>query len=100
MAGQTGSGKPIIRGSVVVHRRRCGKPTCRCADGENLHEATVLSYSDAGKTRFVMLPADQVRVVREAVNRYRMEKARVERRGDAGRKQLVARLARRQGRPS
>ena len=28
--------------------RRCGKPNCRCADGEQLHETTVLSYSEAG----------------------------------------------------
>ena len=34
----------MIRGSVIVHRRGCGKPNCRCAAGD-LHEATVLSYS-------------------------------------------------------
>lgn len=28
----------MIRSSVVTHRRRCGKPTCRCATGEALHE--------------------------------------------------------------
>ena len=50
----------MIRGSVVVHRRRCGKPTCRCAGGQALHESTVLSYSERGRTRFVMLPAGQV----------------------------------------
>ncbi|MGH2604740.1 MAG: DUF6788 family protein, partial [Dehalococcoidia bacterium] len=30
----------VVRGSVVVHRRRCGKANCRCADGESLHETT------------------------------------------------------------
>jgi len=29
-------------GSVVVHRRRCGKRNCRCAAGD-LPEATALS---------------------------------------------------------
>ena len=48
----------MIRGSVVVQRRRCGKATCRCADGESLHEATVLSYSQAGRNRTVMLAPD------------------------------------------
>ncbi len=34
MAGRGASGVlRMIRGSVVVHRRRCGKPTCRCAGG-------------------------------------------------------------------
>ena len=40
----------MIRGSVVVQRRRCGTPSCRCADGQHLHEATVLSYSEAVAT--------------------------------------------------
>ena len=42
----TGGIPRMIRGSVVVQRRRCGKANCRCADGESLHEATVLSYSE------------------------------------------------------
>jgi hypothetical protein len=79
MAGRRASGLPqMIRGSVVVHRRRCGKPTCRCAAGEALHEATVLSYSERGRTRFVMLPAGQVAAARAAVDRYRAAQARLE----------------------
>src|SRR5450759_2186665 len=57
----------MVRGSVVTHRRRCGKPNCRCATGEELHESTVLSHSEAGRTRFVMLPAGEVAAVRAAV---------------------------------
>ena len=42
--------------------RRCAPSALRegglrCADGESLHEAVVLSYSEVGRTRFVMLPA-------------------------------------------
>ncbi len=83
---------PMVRGSVVIHRRRCGKPNCRCASGEALHEATVLSYSEAGRTRFVMLPAAEVAAVRAAVDRYRAEKARLDEQAEAGRAALVARL--------
>jgi hypothetical protein len=94
MAGRGGSGLPrMIRGSVVVHRRRCGKPTCRCAGGEALHEATVLSYSERGRTRFVMLPAAQVAAVRAAVERYRAAQAKLEAQGEAGRAALIAALA-------
>jgi hypothetical protein len=83
----------VVRGSVVVHRRKCGKPNCRCADGTALHEATVLSYSQAGKTRFVMLPADQVGAVREATARYQAAKARLEEEANAGLEELVTRLS-------
>jgi hypothetical protein len=82
----------MVRGSVVVHRRRCGKPNCRCADGEALHETTVLSYSERGRTRLVMLPAAEVAAVRAAVDRYRAEQARLDEAGEAGRAALVARL--------
>lgn len=87
----------MIRGSVVVHRRRCGKPTCRCADGEALHESTVLSYSEQGRTRFVMLPAGQVAAVRAAVERYRAAQAKLEAQGEAGRAAMITTLAADQG---
>jgi hypothetical protein len=83
----------MVRGSVVVHRRRCGKPTCRCAGGEALHESTVLSYSEQGRTRFVMLPAAQVAAVRAAVERYRTAAAKLEAQGEAGRAALITTLA-------
>jgi hypothetical protein len=64
----------MICGSVVVHRRRCGKRNCRCAAGD-LHEASVLSYSERGRTRFVMLPQAEVAAVATAVERYRAAEA-------------------------
>jgi hypothetical protein len=82
----------VVRGSVVVHRRRCGKANCRCADGVALHETTVLSYSEAGRTRLVMLPAAEVAAVRAAVDRYRGAKSRLEDQANAGLAELVARL--------
>jgi hypothetical protein len=91
--GATGVPK-VIRGSVVTHRRRCGKARCRCsAGGDALHESTVLSYSEGGRTRFVMLAPDRVEAVRAATARYRDRLAAVEADGDAGRAALIALLA-------
>jgi hypothetical protein len=98
MAGRTKQGEPMVRGSVVVHRRRCGKPSCRCANGELPHEAVVLSYSEGGRTRFVMLPASEVAGVRAAVERYRAERAALDEAAEAGRAALVARLGPARGR--
>ncbi|MGH9244971.1 MAG: DUF6788 family protein [Acidimicrobiales bacterium] len=88
----------VVRGSVVVHRRRCGKANCRCADGESLHETTVLSHSEAGRTRFVMLPADRVAAVTAAAERYRAERVRLEAQANAVLAALVAQLGHRKGR--
>src|SRR5680860_1797415 len=52
-----------IRGSVVTQRRRCGTPSCRCAEGIELHESTVLSYSEGGRNRTVMLAAQEIDLV-------------------------------------
>lgn len=95
MAGNGAPGVPkVVRGSVVRHRRRCGKATCRCADGEQLHESTVLSYTEGGRTRFLMLPAADVAAVQAATARYRAALAKVEADGEAGRAALISRLDR------
>ena len=98
------SSKPIrfprmIRGSVVVQRRRCGKPTCRCADGKALHESTVLSYSEAGRNKTVMLAPAELAKVRAAVQRYRSAQEKLESEGNAGLATLLStRAAARRGR--
>ena len=79
----------LVRGSVVVNRRRCGKPNCRCAEGTAQHETTVLSYSQGGRTRFLTLPPDQVGAVRAAVERYRVAQRRLQEEADAGLAALV-----------
>lgn len=81
----------MIRGSVVVQRRRCGTTTCRCADGERLHESTVLSYSEQGRNKTVMLAAVEVEKARAAVGRYRAARAKLEDEGNAGLAELLAR---------
>lgn len=82
----------MVRGSVVTHRRRCGKPTCRCAGGQQLHESTVLSYSERGRTRFVMLPPGHVAAVRAAVERYRAAQAKLDAQAEAGRAALIEQI--------
>lgn len=80
----------MVRGSVLTHRRRCGKPNCRCASGEALHESVVLSYSQGAKTKFLMLPAAEVSSVRAATERFRTAKARLDAQGNAGLAELRA----------
>ncbi len=92
MAIQDSDGVPrLVRGSVVVQRRRCGKAYCRCADGVQLHESTVLSYSDGGRNRTLMLAANEVAAVSAAVARYRKRQAVVEQAGNAGLDALLTR---------
>jgi hypothetical protein len=86
----------VLRGSVVIRRRRCGKPNCRCADGVSLHETPALSYSVRGRTRILLLDQADVPAVRAAVSRYRDKLAAVEAEAVAGLARLDQRVSGRQ----
>lgn len=83
----------MLRGSLVTLRRRCGKPGCRCAQGEQRHEAPALSYSESGRTRVVMLTEADLPAVTAALERYRAAKAELEERAGTGLAALTERVA-------
>jgi len=81
----------LLRGSLIRLRRKCGKPNCRCARGKP-HTSPALSYSQRGKTGILTLPPGQVARIRTALQRYRQGVRRLERRADAGLRQLARQL--------
>ena len=62
--------EPLLPGSLYTLRRRCGKPTCRCARGE-LHASTVLAYRGQGGPRNLTPTPEQLPAVRELTDDYR-----------------------------
>jgi hypothetical protein len=62
--------EPILPGSLYTLRRRCGKPNCRCANGE-LHASTVLSYRGQGRPKNVTPAPEQLPAVRQLTDDYR-----------------------------
>ena len=67
----------LLRGSLIVLRRRCGKPTCHCAKGPP-HSTPALSFSQQGKTRILTLRPRQLPGVRAALRRYQQAQALLE----------------------
>ena len=65
------SGEPLMRGSIVERRRRCGQPNCACArDRRARHGGKVLTVYLAGQTHVLHLrPEDEARV-RQAISAY------------------------------
>ena len=61
---------PLIDGSLVVIRRRCGNPGCRCARGEK-HPAHYLTRKVGRKTHSLYIPVDLVEDVRSWNQEYR-----------------------------
>lgn len=68
----------ILRGSLITFRRKCGRPGCRCAQGE-LHATPALSYSVNRVTQMVMLSEEMVPRVAAALARYQSAQAALER---------------------
>jgi hypothetical protein len=54
---------PFLEGSLTITTKRCGNPTCRCAEAGPIHEAALLTWKEAGRTRTLSVPI----VLREAV---------------------------------
>ena len=69
----------LVKGNVYELARKCGKPSCACAEGQ-LHRSMVLSWSHQGKTRLMTIPPeklDRVRANSEQYLRYRRARAQV-----------------------
>jgi hypothetical protein len=74
----------MLRGSLITMRRRCGKPTCRCAAGTALHEGPALSVSLSGRSVTVSLHPEQVPAVAAALARYQAARDALEAQANAG----------------
>jgi len=67
---QMASTRWFLRGTLSERAGTCGKPNCRCAQGE-LHKALYLVQSQGGKLRQICVPQAWQERVREAVTEYR-----------------------------
>jgi len=73
------SDRPVVKGTVYELKRKCGKPGCKCAQGE-LHARMVVSASERGKTRLRAIPRGFLVDTQQRVKRYqelRRARARV-----------------------
>ena len=63
--------QPLMRGSLVERRRRCGRPNCACArDPSRLHGGKFLTVQLQGRTHALHVrPEDEARV-RAAIGAY------------------------------
>jgi len=86
----------LLRGSLTVFRRRCGKPSCHCADGDP-HESPALSYTEGGRSKTLTLSAAEVAEVTAALERYERARSELEAAAGAGIAALRARRAGRRG---
>ena len=64
----------LLRGTLIVLRRKCGKPGCRCAGKDGVrHESPALSCTIGGKSHIITLTNAEVPLIKAALDRYRHE---------------------------
>jgi hypothetical protein len=98
MAGRRRTPEPVLlRGTLTTFRRRCGKPTCRCASGEP-HESPALTYTEGGRTKTLTLTDAEVETVSAALARYQAAREELDRAADAGMAALRAGMTQRRQR--
>lgn len=67
----------MVQGSFYLLRRKCGKPNCRCAQGQ-LHASWVITRSEQGQDRIYSVPQDQrggLRALSQEYRRYQRARA-------------------------
>jgi len=62
-----GTLREMLPGSFVERSRKCGKPTCRCAEGNQPHPEFLLSLLIEGKPKTFHVPAKLASEVRSKV---------------------------------
>jgi hypothetical protein len=62
--------QPMVPGSLYLLRRKCGKPNCRCTQGQ-LHASWVLTRSESGRSRLYGVPKEQRGALRPLTLEYR-----------------------------
>ena len=73
----------LLRGSLITLRRKCGKPSCHCAE-DAPHESPALSISVRNVTQIVTLRREDVAQVRNALRRYQQALAELDRKALSG----------------
>jgi len=67
----------ILRGSIVMVKRYCGKVNCRCLKGHK-HRSLYISQSNKGESRLVYIPQRSEKEVRRLIRNYRRWKSAME----------------------
>jgi len=83
----------VLRGSLIVLSRRCGKSTCHCKTGQP-HSTPALSYSLNGKTCILTLRPKDIPEVKQALRSYRHAQRELERQALQGIRAFSARIHR------
>lgn len=62
---------PLAAASLSLIRKNCGRPSCHCLRGGELHSAHHLTFALDGKTHTIYVPLDLIDEVRSWIEEHR-----------------------------
>ena len=74
---QLATGDWFLRGTLNPRSGKCGKPNCRCAQGQ-LHQSLYLVQRQQGRLRQICVPKAWEKQVRQAVTSYQQMQQLIE----------------------
>lgn len=80
----------FIRGNLVIMKRTCGNPNCKCARGEK-HESLYIHTVKNGKQKMIYIPKSWEAKMQEWVTRYHKIKELIEKISEVNKSKLVNR---------
>jgi hypothetical protein len=69
----------LIHGSLIMMKRRCGKPACRCVTQDEKHRSWYLGLTQHRKTRMKHVPKHREATVRRWVQAYQQARSLLDR---------------------
>jgi len=82
----------MLRGSLILLKRKCGKKNCRCVEGDP-HKTPTLSYSIGGKTHLITLREKDIPEVKAGIRRYQDARNALEKKAMTGNEALRKKIA-------
>lgn len=80
----------FIRGNLVIMKRTCGNPNCKCARGEK-HESLYLHCIKDGKQKMIYIPKSWEERLRKWVEKYHKMKDILEEISEVNKSKIINR---------
>lgn len=79
----------VMVGSIVEAYRTCGKPDCRCHDGEKHGPYYLLTWSVEGRTKTRHIPKEELPRIRRMTENYQKAREALRKLGEVNRKLVL-----------
>lgn len=79
----------VMTGSIVESYRTCGKPGCKCQEGEKHGPYYLLTWSEGGRTKTCHIPKEKLPDVKRMTQNYQEAREALRKLGEINRRLVL-----------